>query len=1146
MIIRLLSLLILFSVSSFSPSYATDKVTLQLRWDHQFQFAGYYVAEWKGYYDEAGLDVEIKSAVEPKQILSAVEEVAAKRADFGIGAADILKARDEGIPLVVVASIFQNSAAAFYTRDETTINSPVDFAHLKVARRPNDLIDIEFQALLKAEGIDHTKIESFPHKPGIDHLISGEVDVIPGYSINIPFTAYNQNSAVNEIRPIEYGIDFYGDSIFTHEDMIRKHPDLVNRFKEASTKGWQYALENQEETINYIVNTYQRVRTVDDLKKFNMFQAKGIEEITHYPVIEVGHMNPDRWQKMHTTLRSIGIVEGDLNIRDFIYSPDEFAELRAEKLDKALKYSALAIVIFIAAITIWIQMLRRSVKLKTAEYTQINRQLSESEEYLQDIFHAAENVAFIVTDLGGTRTRILDISPGAEKIFGYSKEELVGQEVAILHPPEIVNKFPTMQKKLLESGTGYSGDTTLVRKSGEHFQADFTVFPRFNKDNQLIGTVGVSIDITEKKQIERELKKSQERFEFAMEAAQDGLYDWNLITNEIYYSPSWKKMLGYEESELANDLSVWEQLTHTQDLDEAWKMQNELINKKRDRFEMEFKMKHKDGHWVDILSRAIALFNDEGVAIRIVGTHVDITRQKLLLKELEQFAKDQSAILDNVPAYIYFKDKENNIIKISQQVATATGLPKEAIEGHHSSEIYPETAEQYWQDDLEVIESGKPKLGIVEPLPVEPGKTRWLFTNKVPYFDENDKVAGIIVFSIDITDRKEAEDAKITLERELAHAQKMESIGTLAGGIAHEFNNILGIIIGNNELIMDDLPQGSLGRESSEEIRLAGLRARDIVKQLLTFSRQDLSTQQAIQIDAVVKESLKLIRAATPTNIEISEKISGQCLPIIGNATQINQVLINLCNNAIDALPISNGKVEVELFNTAIETDQATLPPGKYVNLVIRDNGCGIEKHHLDRVFEPYFTTKDVGKGTGIGLAVVHGIIENHHGSILCESVKGGGTTFSILLPAYEGPLDTERESKSTLARGTEAILYVDDEPSLARLGERHLRSLGYDAVSTSDPLEAVQWIEENPEKYDLVISDMAMPQLPGDKFIQRILAIRKDLPTIICTGYSSRISDSEAMRMGVKAFLMKPLSKAELAKTVRDVLDNLRSANQP
>ncbi|MGM0654663.1 MAG: sensor histidine kinase, partial [Thermodesulfobacteriota bacterium] len=241
-----------------------------------------------------------------------------------------------------------------------------------------------------------------------------------------------------------------------------------------------------------------------------------------------------------------------------------------------------------------------------------------------------------------------------------------------------------------------------------------------------------------------------------------------------------------------------------------------------------------------------------------------------------------------------------------------------------------------------------------------------------------------------------------------------ESIGTLAGGIAHEFNNILTIIIGNNELIMEDLPEKSLLRKNSKEIRLASLRARDIVRHLLTFSRHDVSTKKAIEIKSVVKESLKLIRSTTPANIEIRDKIAPNCLPIYGDATQINQILINLCNNAIDALPISGGTIEIELCNSNSEENEAflisKLEPGKYVKLSVRDNGIGMDKKILERIFEPYFTTKGIGEGSGIGLAVVHGIVKKHGGSIVCDSKKDQGTVFTILIPAYDRPVMEETD----------------------------------------------------------------------------------------------------------------------------------------
>ena len=595
------------------------------------------------------------------------------------------------------------------------------------------------------------------------------------------------------------------------------------------------------------------------------------------------------------------------------------------------------------------------------------------------------------------------------EIEGKTLDQVVGKSLFDLRPNIDAYGLIPVMKKVWETG-----EPAFFPIKAYHDEIFSSYYENYIFKIPTGEVVTIYNDVTDQKNSELALKESEKRFSLAMEFANDGIFDWNLETNEIYYSPRWKRMLGYEDHELPNDFSIWEKLTEPEDVKRSWKMQNELINRKRNKFEIEFKMHHKDGHWVDILSRANAIFDKNNKAVRIIGTHADIS------------------------------------------------------------------------------------------------------------------------------DRKK-------LENQLLRSQKLESIGNLAGGIAHEFNNILSIIIGNNELILEDLPEWSLSRESSEEIRLASLRARDIVKHLLTFSRQDNSTKKLINIGAVVTESLKLIRSITPTNIEIREKISPNCLPIFGDSTQINQILINLCNNAVDVLPISGGRIEIELCDYDIdqqnEVSANTLAQGKYVKLLVRDNGSGMSREILDRIFDPYFTTKDIGKGSGIGLAVVHGIVENHGGSIVCESTINQGTIFTILIPAHEGPIEEESSKTDILSGNGERILYVDDEPSIAKLGRRHLESLGYDAYSTTDPKEALEMIKAEPNRFNLIISDMAMPNMPGDQLIVEILSINPGIPTMICSGYSSRMSETKASEMGIKAFVMKPLNKAELAKKVREVLDD--STNQ-
>ena len=300
------SVLCLMMVLSFrlTPVLAAEhskKVSLQLRWDHQFQFAGYYAAKWQGYYAEAGFDVEIRSAITAdRRIRSAVKEVADGAADFGVGAAYILIARDQGVPLVVLASIFQQSAAEFYAKAGTQLVSPADLLRLKVARNVGDLIDIEMQVLLRAEGLDPNKVVAYPHIPGDSHLLDGRVDVIPGYSLSAPYSFRRQGQLTATLRPINYGIDFYGDSLFTHERMTRQDPQSVERFRQATLRGWQYTLEHPEEMIARISAELPRndKSAGEPLLEFNRFQSSVVKDLTHYPLVELGHMNPQRWRRM--------------------------------------------------------------------------------------------------------------------------------------------------------------------------------------------------------------------------------------------------------------------------------------------------------------------------------------------------------------------------------------------------------------------------------------------------------------------------------------------------------------------------------------------------------------------------------------------------------------------------------------------------------------------------------------------------------------------------------------------------------------------------------------------------------------------------------------------------------------------------------
>jgi len=399
-----------------------------------------------------------------------------------------------------------------------------------------------------------------------------------------------------------------------------------------------------------------------------------------------------------------------------------------------------------------------------------------------------------------------------------------------------------------------------------------------------------------------------------------------------------------------------------------------------------------------------------------------------------------------------------------------------------------------------------------------------------------------LIATIDITDRNQ-------MEERLKQAQKMESIGSLAGGIAHDFNNLLFPIIGMSEMLLEDLPEDSLEYENASEIFQAGKRAGDLVKQILAFSRQSEHKMTPVRVQNVLKEVLKLSRSTIPSNIEIDQDIQQNCGLVMADPTQIHQIAMNLITNASHAVENTNGIINIGLKELTLEKDDLSdseLQLGQYIRLSVSDNGIGMSQNIIQKIFEPYFTTKEKGKGTGLGLAVVYGIIKEHKGDIKVYSEVGKGTTFNIYLPLMEKSSDRiviDRVFETVV--GTENILLVDDEVSVAKLESQILSRLGYKVTKKTKSPEALNVFKMNPEKFDIVITDMTMPGMTGDQLAKEILSIKPNTPIIICTGFSERVDKEQAESLGVKGFLMKPVVKLDMAQMVRNVLDEVKNNDE-
>jgi signal transduction histidine kinase/DNA-binding response OmpR family regulator len=392
-------------------------------------------------------------------------------------------------------------------------------------------------------------------------------------------------------------------------------------------------------------------------------------------------------------------------------------------------------------------------------------------------------------------------------------------------------------------------------------------------------------------------------------------------------------------------------------------------------------------------------------------------------------------------------------------------------------------------------------------------------------------------------ERLREEEEKSALEAQLRQAQKMEAIGTLAGGIAHDFNNILAAILGYTELAKQKMIPESEPDHCLGEVLKATYRAKGLVQQILTFSRRSEQEVKPMRIQCVVKEALKLLRASIPSAIEIQQRIAPDCRPVMADPTRIHQIILNLCTNASHAMEAKGGTLSVLLENTALGEEEAQsqgLEAGDYVLLVVSDTGQGMGKEVLDHIFEPYFTTKEQGKGAGMGLSIVHGLVKASGGKIFVASTLGQGTTFRILFPQVQAMAEEEAPSQCAVSsgRGNERIWVIDDEQAIVVMEKLALERFGYQVQLFSDSEEALAAFRADPQVCDLVVTDQTMPHISGMDLAKEFLAVRPDLPIILSTGYSSQASEEDAARAGIRRFIMKPVDILQLASTIREILD--------
>lgn len=522
---------------------------------------------------------------------------------------------------------------------------------------------------------------------------------------------------------------------------------------------------------------------------------------------------------------------------------------------------------------------------------------------------------------------------------------------------------------------------------------------------------------------------------------------------------------------------------------------------------------------------------------KVLELREEITERKRVEAALQKNEKQLQIILESNPDPVVVYDSEGRTLFVNPAFTRVFGWEFSEVE-NRTIPFIPENLED---DSKKWVQTPLDKDG---PISFETkrltksGKILDVVVSAASTMEAGDKRGRMIINLRDITD-------KLRMKGQVQQTQKMQALGTLAGGIAHDFNNILAAIMGFTELAMMSVDDEKLLRENLEDVLLSGQRAKELVQQILTFSRQSKQEQKPIRVKPYVKEALNLMRSSLPTTIEIRQDLQSDAL-ISGDAIQIHQVVMNLCTNASHSMGKDGGVLEVKLHDVELDSDfaslQADLSPGPYIKLSVGDNGCGMPVEVLNRIFEPFFTTKGESEGTGMGLSMVHGIIKSHGGEILVRSDPGIGTTVDIFLPIIEISDTQQKGIQTEVPKGTERILFVDDEVVITRMGRQLLEGLGYEVTVRTSSVEAFELFRAKPDYFDLVITDMTMPNLTGDQLTRKINAIRPEMPIILCTGFSANMDRYKAELLGANSFLLKPISKNELARHVRNALDQMQN----
>ncbi len=775
--------------------------------------------------------------------------------------------------------------------------------------------------------------------------------------------------------------------------------------------------------------------------------------------------------------------------------------------------------------------------LLPAKRKPVDQEMLGSEARLKSIFRAAPvGIGLVINRV------IMEANDLLCRMTGYSKEELIGQSARLLYPSDEDFDFVGTEKyrQIANRGTG-SVETRWRRKDGTVIDVLLSS-GALDPSDLSIGVTFTALDITDRKRMESALRSSHEQTRIAQAAANAGLWDWDMQTGKLEWSEQFFSLIGLSPA-AEPSFDTWLKVVHPEDREPAMKKIQKAIDE-HIRLENEYRITRSDGEERWLAALGDTFYSDTGKPERMIGICIDITERKRIEEELrtsrDEFEaqvlertaelRHRAELLDLAHDAIIVTDMEGRIIFWNRGAEKIYGWTPDEVEGSVIYELLKTRSlpsfndlnsilldQNTWEGELEHTTKDGRTLSIL---------SRWVFQR-----DEAGNPIAIMRINLDITAAKQAEES-------LRQAHKMEAIGTLAGGIAHDFNNILAAIIGFTEMAIEDVPDRPLVERNLQNVMTSATRARELVKQILAFSRKTGYERSPIALTPVVEETVKLLRASVPATIDMKFSAGATSDTVTATPVEVQQIVMNLATNAVLALEDRKGSLVIALSDTDFEPDAFTLDQAsrEYLQIMVKDTGAGMTPEVMKRIFEPFFTTREVGKGSGMGLAVVYGIVNDLGGTIAVESEPGKGSTFRAFLPKVKAKAK-EQVERVELPRGNERVLFVDDEPLLVDWGKETLERLGYKVTTATDSTKALQTFSADPSRFDLVITDQAMPRMAGSDLCAKLLRIRGDIPIILCTGHSETVSPEKAREMGIREFLMKPLRRNELASAIRRVL---------